>query len=58
MEIFEFISGARMHAALYLPKQNLEHALTESLFIKILFFLKNCHKSFTEIFVALFNNRV
>jgi len=58
MELFEYVSGARMHAALYLPGQDMSNLITDALIIKILLFLKNCHKSFTEMFIVLFNNRV
>jgi hypothetical protein len=58
MELFEYACGARMHAALYLPFQNLSFILTEEFILKMLLFLKNCHKSFTEIFISLFNHRV
>ena len=58
MELFELVSGARMHAALYLPMQDATSLLSDALLIKINLFLKNCHKSFTEMFVVLFNNRV
>lgn len=58
MELFEYVSGARMHAALYLPCQDMSSLVTEGLILKILFFLKNCHKSYTEMFIVLFNNRV
>lgn len=58
MELFELASGARMHAALYLPQQNLNSILSEQLLLKIILFLKNCHKSFSEMFISLFNNRV
>ncbi len=58
MELVEFVSGARMHAALYLPLQDMSALLDTALLLKISLFLKNCHKSFTEMFVVLFNNRV
>lgn len=58
MELFEYASGARMHAALYLPMQNLTFLLSDEFLLKILIFLKNCHKSYTEVYVSLFNHRV
>ena len=58
MEIFEYVSGARMHVAFYIPCKNLVSILTTELYYKLVFFIRNCHKSFTEMFVALFNNRV
>ena len=58
MELFEYVSGARMHTALYLPMQNLEYLITEEFILKTLIFLKNCHKSYTEVYISLFNHRV
>lgn len=57
MELFEFVAGARMHVALYIPCQELSIFSIDFL-IKLLKFLRNCYKSFTEVFIALFNNRV
>lgn len=57
MELFEFVAGARMHVALYIPCQEL-NIFSIDFLIKLLKFLRNCYKSFTEMFIALFNNRV
>ena len=58
MEIFEFVCGARMHTAFYLPFKELGFILSYDLFNKIFFFLKNCYKAFIEMFVSLFNHRM
>ena len=58
MELVEYVSGARMHAALYAPAVDASTTLTASFFFKLLTFLKTCHKSYTEMFISLFNNRV
>ena len=58
MEIFEFVSGARMHTAFYLPFKDLTFILSNAFFDKIFFFLKNCYKAFTEMFISLFNHRM
>ena len=58
MEILEYVSGARMHAALYIPNETLGHLLTFEFLYKILIFLRNCQKSFSEMFIVLYNNRV
>nr|Q5DUX5.1 RecName: Full=NADH-ubiquinone oxidoreductase 49 kDa subunit; AltName: Full=NADH dehydrogenase subunit 7 [Nyctotherus ovalis]CAI38863.1 NADH dehydrogenase subunit 7 [Nyctotherus ovalis] len=58
MELYEYISGARMHTALYYPNQTLDHILTNELLAKILIFSRNSEKTYTEIYIALYNNRV
>ncbi len=58
MELVEYVSGARMHAALYLPAQDLYKFITTGFITKLLLFIRGCYKSYTEMFIALFNNRV
>jgi len=58
MELFEYVSGARMHVCLYFPLQNLTNLITETFLNKLYIFLKNCNKTFTEIYISLYNNRV
>lgn len=58
MELFEYVSGARMHAALYFPTQSLDLLLSNSLILKIVLFLRNAQKSISEMFISLYNNRV
>jgi NADH-quinone oxidoreductase subunit D len=58
MELFEYISGARMHAAIYFPEQCLDSVFTDSLLLKLILYLKSAQKDFTEMFIALYNNRV
>ena len=57
MEIFEEISGARMHTALYRPIYK-NKTLKKPLFKKILFFLKNLPVSLNEINSLLLNNKI
>lgn len=58
MELFEYVSGARMHTCLYFPNQRLDNLLTDEFLMKTAIFVKNSNKTFTEIYVALYNNRV
>lgn len=58
MEIFEYVSGARMHTAFYLPLKELTFVLSYEFFSKLFFFLKNCYKALVEMFVSLFNHRM
>jgi hypothetical protein len=57
MELFEYVSGARMHVAFYLPGTELCFFGLD-FFFTILLFLRNCYKAFSELFICLFNNRV
>ncbi len=58
MELVEYVSGARMHACLYLPSQELYGLITDGFILKTYTFLRQCYKSFSEMFISLFNNRV
>jgi NADH:ubiquinone oxidoreductase subunit D len=58
MELYEYLSGARMHCAIYNPNQNLDDYVDDDFFYKVLFFLRNCYKAYIEMFISLFNNRV
>ena len=58
MELYEYISGARMHCALYVPNINFDTFIDFNFFFKLIYFLRNCYKALIEMFIALFNNRV
>ena len=58
MEFYERVSGARMHAAFYRPNDINLLGINNQLLIDILFFIKNCYKSLTEIFITLNNNKI
>ena len=57
MELYENISGARMHAALYRPLYK-NKTISSILWNKILFYLKNIPKTVTEINTLLLNNLI
>jgi len=58
MELVEYISGARMHACLYTPLQSLQSIVTQEFIAKVLILISNFNKTFTEIYISLYNNRV
>lgn len=57
MELLEYISGARMHVCLYAPNQTLAHVITDEFIAKLLVFNRNVSKTFTEIYISLYNNK-
>jgi len=58
MEFYERVSGARMHAAFYRPNEVDWSGFNFQFFLDVLFFLKNTHKSITEMFVILATNNI
>ena len=58
MELVEYVSGARMHAALYLPNQDISEFITFEFLLKVTKLCKIIIKSLTEMFISLYNNRV
>ena len=58
MELFEYASGARMHCGIYVPGQSLNSIISTTFLQKLYIFLKNSQKSYTEMYIALYNNRV
>lgn len=58
MEFYERVSGARMHAAFYRPNEVDWSGFNYQFFIDLTFFLRNCYKSITEMFVILATNNI
>jgi hypothetical protein len=58
MEIIEYLSGARMHACLYMPLQNFDNIITQAFLSKIYLYIRNSYKTYTELYIALYNNKV
>jgi NADH:ubiquinone oxidoreductase subunit D len=58
MEFYERVSGARMHAAFYRPNSIDLAPLNTQFFSDLVFFLKNCFKSLTEIYITLTTNKI
>lgn len=58
MELYERVSGARMHAAFYRPNDIDWTGLNYQFFLDVSVFAKNCFKSLTEIFTVLSTNRI
>lgn len=58
MEFYERVSGARMHAAFYRPNSIDYSVINYQLFNDIIFFLRNCFKSLTEIYITLTTNKI
>ena len=58
MELYERVSGARMHAAFYRPNDIDWTGLNYQFFLDVSIFAKNCFKSLTEIFTVLSTNRI
>jgi len=58
MEIFERISGARMHTALYKPHGFDWTVLTQSFFLDISRFLMRCGRSLSGAVMGLLNSRI
>jgi NADH-quinone oxidoreductase subunit D len=58
MELFERVSGARMHTALYRPFNFDWSALTATFFTDLGKFLTRCGRALSGAFLGLLNNRV
>jgi len=58
MELIEYVSGARMHACLYMPLQSMVGLITTEFINKVYLFIKNTNKTISEIYINLYNNRV
>jgi NADH:ubiquinone oxidoreductase subunit D len=58
MEFYERVSGARMHAAFYRPNDFDWSVINYQLLSDISFFLRDCFKSLTEIYITLSTNKI
>jgi NADH-quinone oxidoreductase subunit D len=58
MELFERVSGARMHTALYRPFTADLSPLNKGFFADLAFFLTRCGRSLSGAFLGLLHNRV
>ena len=58
MEFYERVSGARMHAAFYRPNELDWSGINQKFFFDLIFFVRNCLKSLTEIFSTLTSNKI
>jgi NADH-quinone oxidoreductase subunit D len=58
MELFERVSGARMHTALYRPFTVDLSPLTRGFFVDLAHFLTRCGRSLSGAFLGLLHNRV
>jgi NADH:ubiquinone oxidoreductase subunit D len=58
MEFYERMSGARMHAALYKPNNNIDSLISYSLIKDIIIFSKNCIKTLNEMNNILTFNKI
>jgi NADH:ubiquinone oxidoreductase subunit D len=58
MELFERVSGARMHTALYRPYYYDWSTLTRAFFLDIARFLMRCGRSLSGAVMGLLNNRI
>jgi len=58
MEFYERVSGARMHAAFYRPNSIDLSPINNQFFSDLVYFLKNCFKSLTEIYITLTTNKI
>lgn len=58
MEFYERVSGARMHAAFYRPIEFDITPINNQLLSDISFFLRDCFKSLTEIYITLSTNKI
>jgi NADH:ubiquinone oxidoreductase subunit D len=58
MELCEYVTGARMHVAIYVPFEDSTGVLNINFLGKLVYFLKNAVKTFSELYLALVENRV
>jgi NADH:ubiquinone oxidoreductase subunit D len=58
MELYERVSGARMHAAFYRPNDIDWTGLDYQFFLDVSMYARDCFKSLTEIFTVLATNRI